>query len=437
MRLRITAETKFSFLSVAATFFLILIFASPVLAQTITGTVKNGTVGKPSAGDDVILLKLAQGMEEAGRTKTDAQGKFTLKMDDSSSPHLIRVVHDGVTYHRMAPPGTPSVDIDVYDASKKVEGVSLTADVLRFQSDNGQLQGIRLFAVNNSSKPPRTQMNDQNFEFYLPDGAQVDTGLAKSPGGQPITSAPVPQKEKNLYAFIFPLRPGDTQFQVVYHMPYSGSLNVTPKMVWPPQHFVVVLPKSMQFEGKSGVFQPVQDPQDPNAAVQVSNAPKSSEDLAFKISGNGVLDKEQDAGGGAGGAPAAGAQGRDSRPGGGLGPPIDAPDPLEKYRWYVLGGFGAALLAGAIYIAKRPRAAATYTATGGGVVEPWIAGSSAAAAAPRGGILLEALKEELFQLEVEHKQGKMSDDEYATARSALDQTLSRAIKRESEKGITT
>ena len=42
-------------------------------------------------------------------------------------------------------------------------------------------------------------------------------------GGQPINSAPVPQKEKNRYAFIFPLRPGLTQFQVVYHMAYSGS----------------------------------------------------------------------------------------------------------------------------------------------------------------------------------------------------------------------
>ena len=44
-------------------------------------------------------------------------------------------------------------------------------------------------------------------------------------------------------------------------------------------------------------------------------------------------------------------------PGGGLGPPIEAPDPLEKYRWYILGGFGLALTAGGIYIAKRPHAA--------------------------------------------------------------------------------
>ena len=39
-------------------------------AQTLTGTLKNGTTGKPAAGDDVILIKLGQGMEEAARTKS-------------------------------------------------------------------------------------------------------------------------------------------------------------------------------------------------------------------------------------------------------------------------------------------------------------------------------------------------------------------------------
>ena len=50
-------------------------------------------------------------------------------------------------------------------------------------------------------------------------------------------------------------------------------------------------------------------------------------------------------------------------------------------------------------------------------------------AAGRSGLLLEALKEELFQLEVEHKQGSISQPEYERARAALDQTLERAIKR--------
>ena len=125
--------------------------------------------------------------------------------------------------------------------------------------------------------------------------------------------------------------------------------------------------------------------------------------------------------------------GRDSRPGGGLGPPIDAPDPLEKYRWYILGGFAVVLAAGAFYITNRSRSAerslATVSGFGASDVEVPDSLPVGRPASGRPGLLLEALKEELFQLEVEHKQGSISQPEYERARAALDQTLERAIKR--------
>jgi hypothetical protein len=48
-------------------------------------------------------------------------------------------------------------------------------------------------------------------------------------------------------------------------------------------------------------------------------------------------------------------------------------------------------------------------------------------------MLLEALKEELFQLEVEHKQGKIAQQEYEKAKAALDGTLAHALKRDAQK----
>ena len=42
---------------------------------------------------------------------------------------------------------------------------------------------------------------------------------------------------------------------------------------------------------------------------------------------------------------------------------------------------------------------------------------------------MEALKEEMFELEMEHKQGKITQQEYEKAKAALDQTLERALKR--------
>jgi hypothetical protein len=396
-------------------------------AQTITGIVTNGTTNKPASGDDVVLLSLMNGMQEAGRTQTDAKGNFTLKLD-AAGPHLIRVIHQGVTYHRMAPPGTTSVEVQVFDVAKKVEGIQVTADVMRFQAQGNELGGVRLFAVNNASNPPRTQMNDQNFEFYLPEGAQIDQSMAETAGGQPINSAPVPQKEKNRYAFIFPLRPGETQFQVSFHLPYNGHASINPRPIYGSQHFVVMLPKSMQFTpGQGAAFVPMNDPRQPDGIVQVVSNATVGQPLDFSVSGTGAL---TDAGDDSAGTPtpATGATaGRDSRPGGGLGPPIDAPDPLEKYRWYILGGFGLVLAAGAIFVLGRSRATVPQLASSD--VEIVDLPLAVKPPADRSALLLDALKEELFQLEVERKQGKISQPEYDKARTALDQTLERALKR--------
>ncbi|HXY13323.1 MAG TPA: carboxypeptidase regulatory-like domain-containing protein [Terriglobales bacterium] len=413
--------------SLTCAFFLVSAFAS---AQTLTGTVTNATTNMPAAGDDIVLLSLSQGMQESARTTTDAKGHFTLKLDDSSSPHLVRTIHQGVTYHRMAPPGTTSVEVQVFDVSKKVAGISVTADVMRFQAQGNELQGIRLFAVDNKSNPPRTQMNDQSFEFYLPDGADVDQAMAMTAGGQPINASPVPQKEKNRYAFIFPLRPGETQFQISFHMPYSGQASINPRAIYGSQHFVVMFPKSMQFTaGQGATFQSMQDPRQTDAQVEVASNTTVGQPLDFSISGTGTLSDSSGEGQSSGEGAASAAVGRDSRPGGGLGPPIDAPDPLEKYRWYILGGFGIVLAVGAVYIVRRSSAVAVSELASSELEVPRSPRAAKPKVPERAALLLDALKEEIFQLEVEHKQGRISQQEYEKAKAALDQTLERAVKR--------
>jgi hypothetical protein len=425
-------------------------------AQTLTGTVKNATTGKPAVGDDVVLLKLGQGMEEGGRTKTDASGHFSFKLDDAQAPHLIRAIHQDVTYHRMAPPGTTSVELDVYDVGKKIDGIIVVADILRIQAAQGQIEVVREFGVQNTSKPPRTQMNERNLEFYIPNGAQIiaDSATATTEGGNPVKSAPVPEGEKNRYSFIFPLRPGLTRFEVAYQLPYSGSANIDPKSIYPLEHFVVMTPKSMQFTPAvaSAGFKLVNYPQEPDAAVQVASNTATSQNLAFKISGEGTLETQQQEGGAQssnGGEeqssppPNAGGQAQ-ARPGGGLGPPIDAPDPLQKYRWWILGGFAAVLIIGGVYVASRQQSVARALARqrpgssasseedeyGDAEVLPSQPVRSPARA---GSMLMEGIKEELFQLEVERKQGLISQADYEKAKSALDQTLDRALKREAQK----
>ena len=301
---------------------LVCLCATLAMGQTLTGTVKNSTTGKPSAGDQVVLLKLGQGMEEAGRTTTDANGRFSFKLDDAQAPHLIRAIHQEVTYHRMAPPGTTSVEMEVYDVGKKIDGIQVVADIMRIQAAQGQALITREFGVQNTSNPPRTQMNERNLEFYIPEGAHVidDSATATTEGGNPLKSAPVPEGEKNRYSFIFPLRPGLTRFEVSYQLPYSGSVNIDPKSIYPLEHFVVMTPKNMQFTAASaGGFKLINYPNEPDAAVQVASNTKAGQNLAFKVSGEGALGGAQEAGQGSNEgeqSSAPEAQGR-PRPGGG------------------------------------------------------------------------------------------------------------------------
>ena len=414
-------------------------------AQTLTGTVTNGTTSKPAAGDDVILINLSNGMEEAAKTKVDASGKFSFKLTDGGGPHLIRAIHQGVTYHQMAPPGTNSVEVQVYDVARKISEIALTADVTRVQADSGTLQGTRLFAVDNTSSPAKTQMNDHNFEFYLPAGAKLESTQAKAPNGQPIAAEATPQAEKNRYAIQFPLRPGETQFQIEYTVPYNGSATLDPKPLYPAQHVVVVLPKTMQFKAAEGVqFQSMQDPNQSDSIVEVAQGTQAGQSLGFTVSGTGTISDtpSQTASGASRG------QGNDNRPGGGLGAPIDAPDPLQKYRWQILVGIAVILaLGGWVVMRRQPataggmnvvsvpettpapkRASAAKALTGTAVMATTTTAPSPSTS--HSSMLLQALKEEIFELEVERKTGKITAAEYDKAKAALDQTLERALKRQ-------
>jgi hypothetical protein len=164
----------------------------------------------------------------------------------------------------------------------------------------------------------------------------------------------------------------------------------------------------------------------------VATKVKPGADLAFKVAGTGVFQaegqaggqEEAGAGGGGDGAMGAGqAAGRDDRPGGGLGAPIDAPDPLYQYRAIILGAFAVVLVMGGFYIVSKTNQQHHAAVAGNAPrIDAPITGD-------RSTMLLEAMKEELFQLEVDRQQGKINAEEYAKAKAALDETMKRALAR--------
>ena len=407
-------------------------FALEASAVTITGSVTNGTTRTPAKGDTVVLIALAQRMQELSHTTTDSQGHFSIDVPDPGM-HLIRVDHEGAPYFQPAPPNTPTVNVQVYDVSAEVPGVTTAANVMRVETDGQGLHVTQSFFIKNDSNPPKTQFSPHSYEFFLPGDAQIEGSAAMAPGGMPVQSSPVPLAEKGRYAFPFPLRPGVTQFQLSYHLPYSSSLSFSQKFAANTDSFVVMMPKSMSFKAADGAsFESLNET--PGALTFLARNGSVSRPFAFTVSGSGAMPRDTQAeaqgsdtaaaGGGAGDPQQQGsAAANDTRPGGGLGVPIDTPDPLNKYKWWILGAITLVFAIGAGFFLSRqqPEGAADVVAGTG-------AGSPATQVSSGGG-LMASLKDELFSLETDRLQGKISEAEYEQHKQALELVLRRALAR--------
>jgi len=417
-------------------------------AATVTGTVTDKTTGKPAAGDTVVLVDVQSGMGEVAKATTDASGHYSLR-EPASGPYLVRVTHQGSPYFIAAPQGSGPGDIPVFDVAPRVQGVFIEADVIQFEAENGQLTVNERYFVHNNSSPPLTQWSSKSFQVILPADATIDGAQAQRPTGLPTTLKLDPDGPKGHYSFNFPIQPDDgdkdTQFLIAYHLPYSnGSYTFKTQVTMPADNVGVLLPKAMSFTPGSGAsFKNV--PEDPNVQTFVQKSAVPGKPIEFTVSGTGSMPREQQ------GTPQAGAQagmpgqdagapqaGPSSTPGGGIGVPINTPDPLTKYKWWILGALAILLAAGAAFFLRKPPGAMQPGAAPTGAAATSAAASQAytayapapvQTAAASGSALLNALKEELFAIESEKINGTITPEDYASVKLALEIVLKRALNR--------
>jgi hypothetical protein len=335
-----------------------LFLSTAALAANLTGVVTNRTTGKPSAGDTIAVINTAQGMDEIAHATTTSSGRFTVAVPDGGQI-LLHITHAGAEYFKSVPPGSASVDIDVYDSAAKISGIAGEALVLRAETDptGHTLNVTENFFLQNASAPPRTQYGGNTFDFYLPKKRAIVESLANAPNGLPTNVKVVPVDDAaGHYAFTFPIRPGETRLQVAYSLPYSGSQPFCDQALRPhgrrrrhaaqdhavPAHHP--LPNHQPRPQLAGLRRPpaILRPARPVRPLRHRPAPTGNRTLrkvrASSPARNPPSTTQQST------------SASDTRPGGGLGTPIDpedANDPWSKYKWWILGLLGLALAAGA------------------------------------------------------------------------------------------
>jgi hypothetical protein len=416
-------------------------FATTAFAATVAGTVTDRTTGKPSKGDTIAVINTAQGMDEIAKVTTDMQGKFNVNTPDGGQI-LLHITHAGAEYFKSVPPGAASVDIDVYDSAPKIDGIAGEALVFRAETD-GQGKTLNVtenFFLQNASTPPKTQYGGNTFDFYLPSRARIMQTVASAPNGLPTTvQVKTVDAGTGHYAFTFPVRPGETRFQVGYTLPYSGKQDFSLKLSIPTGDVAVMLPKSMQFQPGQTQFQPINP--DVNAQSYDAHTPPLAQPIQFSLAGTGQLPQAPDeaqGGGQQGGAQAGqGAQASSERPGGGLGAPGDPDaenDPWSKYKWWIVGVLGLALAGGAGVMLRRGAVPMTVPVSTDLInpalpLVPDVGAPYASASARPATATLQALKDELFELEADRITGRITAAEYAEHKAAYDVVLRRALNR--------
>lgn len=329
---------------------------SAFAADAISGRVRNQTTGKAATGDEVILLRLQNGMEEESRTRTDAEGAFSLPLLAADAPRILRVLHRGVNYDQSLSGKGPQ-EIAVFDVVPRIRDLQGTIGIAQVESDGEMLKVTEMYSIANNSAPPVTQSGPRNFEIAIAPTATLDSLVVKKGGGVWVNAAPVPIKgQQGRYAVDFPIRPGDTLFKYVYHLPYSGPSTLQVTLPYPIRNFAVMHPPSMSFKPSSAqAFISPGLAQGLRVERAVGN-PVVRAVPAFEISGIGLAAQVQPASASPAMTPAAA-----------VAPPKPdtpasvalrvVPGPLENRVWILLSGIAAILTAIAYAIwRKRKRA---------------------------------------------------------------------------------
>jgi hypothetical protein len=428
---------------------LLFLLAYPTFAGTVTGTVTNGTTGKPAAGVDMILIQLQGTMQPVANTKTDADGHYRFDHPGlGAGPMLIRAVYRGVNYHEPATPDKTTVDVQVFEPTDKASAFAVTVHAIIFQPTGSELNVTEEYNITNKTNPPLAYYRaDGSFIFSLPEGAQLGNVSAVGSSGMPVVQSPI-DKGQNQQAIAFPFRPGDSQVSLSYKVPYPGnqaSLHFASQ--YPVEHLGLFAPPSLQVSGSG--FIAAGQAQGFSAYTRDSIAANTA--VSVSVSGTAPPPAPGQDGAGAGNAPADDSQNPsvNSRIDTGNEAPVASvttlPARLDSLKWILVGGFVALFLLGLIYLSRQPTAAisaepvaVSVPAVAAAPPRPAVSGqpapysSSAASASAnldrevRGS--LDELKDILFRLELRREAGTIAEADYARERDRVQKALRDLVK---------
>jgi hypothetical protein len=229
------------------------LFCFPLLAA-VDGTIINRTTGKPAAGTIVSLVQPGQGgMQTLASVKTDAEGKFRIDKEGSGGgPTLVQAFFGGVLYNKVVPPGTPGsgLEVDVYDSTNKPGVAKVSQHFIVLQPGASEMAVSEGILYQGDSQLTYNDAVNGSFRFYLPPEAKGQVSVTiNAPGGMPIQRPAEKTNQANVYKVNYPIKPGETRFDLNYTVPVTKPLIFLGKVLHAEGASDLVIPTGVTIKG--------------------------------------------------------------------------------------------------------------------------------------------------------------------------------------------
>jgi hypothetical protein len=261
---------------------LVCLGLSPAFAA-VDGVVINGTTGKPQPDVIVSLVQPSQGgMQNLGSAKTDAEGKFRIDKE-AQGPQLVQAFYAGVQYNKMVFPGAPAtgVQVDVFDSSNKSGVAKVTQHFIVLQPAVDAMTVSEGILYQDDGKTTFNDPVNGSCRFYLPPEAKGQvTVTVNAPGGMPIKRPAEATKEPNVYKVSYPLKPGETRFDLNYVIPTTNPMVFSTKILHTEGASDLVVPNGVTAKG-ADIELAGQEPKTQASIYRIKNA-------SFKVEVEGI-----------------------------------------------------------------------------------------------------------------------------------------------------
>jgi hypothetical protein len=207
-----------------------------------------------------------------------------------------------VNYNKLLTPNIPTsgVQLDIYEVTKSPALSHIAQRMLVVEPSTSRIAVNETVIVQNQSKETYNNPSLGGLQFYLPRAANGQVRVsAQGPQGMPLPRAAEKTGTSDIFKVDFPIKPGETEFQVTYEVPAGSPFTfrdqVTSVKGMPTGPLRLVAPSGVTLSGKD--IQMIGT--EPRTQATIYNVPATSGPYSFDIAGTGSLRGNQQEGSGA------------------------------------------------------------------------------------------------------------------------------------------